>query len=174
MPLKLKSAKAILKKTRVKREGGEKGKITALFLQFEGAVNVTNLKALLNTETPPVLHDDSKRKQPLWPAMGAFPSNVEYGGAKVDFCGTTLTDCIVRNFKIEAHEGDTIHVTFDVKAHPTKALVGTFETDLLGEIGKLSVDANTLLDPNPDGEGDDDEEEEDDQEELPLEEETED
>jgi len=35
MPLKLKSASAKLLKTRVKREGGEKGKIAAMFLQCQ-------------------------------------------------------------------------------------------------------------------------------------------
>lgn len=169
MPLKLKSASAVLLNSRPKREGGEKGKITAMFLKFEGPCNKSNLKALLNTEEPPELWEADGRKVQKWPHMTKFSSNVQYEGAKVTFLGHTLTDCIIRNIVIEPQEGNIIFVSFEVKAHPTKALLGTFESDLLGEQGKLDVDANILLDPNPQSDEDEEEEEEDDdQNKLPL------
>lgn len=160
MPLRLKSASGKLTKTRIKREGGEKGKIAAMFLGFEAIVSKTNLRALLNTEEPPELWEAEGRKVQKWPHMRKFTSDVQYEGAKVTFLGNTLTDCIVRNISFEPQEGNTLAISFEIKSHPTKSLVGIFETDLLGEIGRLEVDANILLDPSP--KSDDDEDEEDD------------
>ena len=167
MPLRLKAASASLTKTRVKREGGDKGKIAAMFLGFDCIVNKSNLKALLNTEDPPELWEPEGRKVQRWPHMTKFSSNVQYEGAKVSFLGNVLTDCIVRNIVIEPQEGNTVAVSFEIKSFPTKSLVGTFETDLLGESGRLEVDANILLDPSPKQE---EEEEDDDEPELPLDE----
>lgn len=163
MPLRLKSASGKLTKTRIKREGGEKGKIAAMFLTFECVINKSNLKAIFNTDTPPVLHEDTGRKAPIWPYMGSIPSSVEYSGGKLEFLGQSLTDCTFRNFSVNAQEGNTLGCKFDVKCHPTKAQVGTFETDLLGEIGQLSADANILIDPTA---GAEDEEEDEDQSDM--------
>lgn len=159
MPLRLKSASGKLTKTRIKREGGEKGKIAAMFLTFQASVNKSNLKAIFNTDAPPALHEETGRKAPLFPYMRNIQSSVEYSGGKLEFMGHSLTDCTFRNFTVIAQEGNTLGVQFDVKCHPTKAQVGTFETDLLGEIAQLSADANILIDPSPKEE--DEEEEED-------------
>ncbi len=158
MPLKLKSANAQIKRCRVRREGGEKGKIAAMILILEGTCNKSNVPAIFNTEDPPNFWEPEGRKAPLWPHLGDMKSSVEYGGAKVEFLGQALTDCTLRNFVVCAQEGEVIGFSFEVKSHPTKAQVGIWEVDLAGEIGKLSVTANILLDPSPDGEEEEEEE----------------
>lgn len=157
MPLKLKSGSGKLTKTRIKREGGEKGKIAAMFLSFEGLANKSNLKAIFNTPEPPNFWEDGGRKATLYPYMGKIPSTVEYSEGKLTFLGQSLTDCTFRNFTVLPQEGNVFFFTFEVKCHPSKAQVGVFETELLGEIGQLSADANILIDPTA---PDDEEEEE--------------
>jgi hypothetical protein len=160
MPMKLSSGQAELQKIDTKRRGGETGKIIALHLHFKGLVNKSSLKALLNTETPPELWEEGGRKHPLWPSMGKFPSLCEFNGGKVSFAGTVeLTDCKITNISMLPQEGGTLMTSLVVKCHPTKPQIGQI-SDLLGEVGKLVISANLLLDPDPDpdeegGDGDD-------------------
>ncbi len=159
MPMKLSSGQAELLKIDTKRRGGETGKIIALHLHFKGLVNKTSLKALLNTETPPELWEEGGRKHPLWPSMGKFPSLCEFSGGKVSFAGTVeLTDCKITNINLLPQEGGTLMTHLVVKCHPTKPQIGQI-SDLLGEVGKLVISANLLLDPDLEEDGDEDDEE---------------
>jgi hypothetical protein len=157
MPLKLNSKRAELVKMDPKRRGGENGRITALHLHFRGLINKSNLKAILNTEVPPELWETEGRKAQLYPSMGAFKSYCEFTGGKVSFGNVDLTDCKVKNFVMQAHEGGMLMTDFQVVTHPTKTQIAAL-SDLLGEMDSLTVSANLLIDPDPEEEEEEEEE----------------